>query len=216
MIVAIHQPDLLPYSGFWFKMINSDIFVISQHDQFQKHGYQRRVTMRGAWCSHQLQGKPSLVPITSVRVLPGWQDRLIGVIRGRYTGSRYWKSRGLPLLDRIASSEGTSLAGVNLSLIYVLRDVLEINTPIAFTDPPTENGVARLIEQVKAVGGTGYLSGAGATAYMGDEATATFADAGIELKWSQHQMTSGDSILTVLMDDDRPVEVIARQCNVGP
>ena len=51
MRVTIHQPDLLPYSGFWFKMATSDTFVLSVHDQFQKHGYQRRVKMRGAWCS---------------------------------------------------------------------------------------------------------------------------------------------------------------------
>ncbi|MBO1765236.1 WbqC family protein [Allobranchiibius sp. GilTou38] len=212
MIVAIHQPDLLPYSGFWFKMISSDVFVIAQHDQFQKHGYQRRVTMRDAWCSHQLEGKPSLVPITAVRVLPGWQDRLIGIVRGRYTGARHWKSRGLPLLDRIADCSGETLAEVNLSMIHVLRDVLDIRTPLAFTDPPAASGVPRLIEQVQAVGGTAYLSGAGATAYMGDDATATFAEAGIELRWSHHEITSGDSVLTVLMDHDDPVEVISRTC----
>ncbi len=210
MIVAIHQPDLLPYSGFWFKMINSDLFIISRHDQFQKHGYQRRVTMRDAWCSHQLDGKPSLVPITSVTVLPGWQDRLAGVIRGRYTGSKHWKSRGLPLLDRIGACEGTTLDEVNLSMVLVLRDVLEIRTPLAFTDPPEEAGVARLIEQVHAVGGTTYLSGAGASAYMGQDAPAAFADAGIELKWSDHQITSGDSVLTVLLDHDDPIDVISR------
>ena len=210
MIVAIHQPDLLPYSGFWFKMLTSDVFVIAQHDQFQKHGYQRRVTMRDAWCSHQLEGKPSLVPITTVRVLPGWQDRLIGIVRGRYTGAAHWKSRGLPLVDRIAGCTGETLAEVNLSMIHVLRNVLDIRTPLAFTRPPVASGVPRLIEQVQAVGGTAYLSGAGATAYMGEEATTTFADAGIELRWSEHRITSGDSVLTVLMDHDDPLEVIAR------
>ena len=51
MIVAIHQPDLLPYSGFWFKMATCDTFVLAVHDQVQKHGYQRRVRMRGTWVS---------------------------------------------------------------------------------------------------------------------------------------------------------------------
>ena len=48
-LVSIHQPDLLPYSGFWFKMAVSDVFVVARHDQFQKHGYQRRVAMRESW-----------------------------------------------------------------------------------------------------------------------------------------------------------------------
>ncbi|MBD4563452.1 hypothetical protein GUG69_02530, partial [Xanthomonas citri pv. citri] len=46
MRVTIHQPDLLPYSGFWYKMAVSDAFIVSRHDQFQKQGYQRRVRMR--------------------------------------------------------------------------------------------------------------------------------------------------------------------------
>lgn len=210
MIVAIHQPDLLPYSGFWYKMLNSDVFIISQHDQFQKHGYQRRVTMRGTWCSHQLEGKPSLTPITSVQVRAEWQARLIAAIAGRYTGSKHWKSRGLPLVEQLASCEGTTLAEVNLSMIHLLRGVLDIKTPLAFTDPPQESGVPRLIEQVIAVGGTAYLSGAGASAYMGEEATGEFGAHGIELKWSHHEVTSGDSILTILMDFDDPIELISR------
>ena len=59
MKVTIHQPDLLPYCGFWFKMATCDAFIVAVHDQFQKHGYQRRVKMRDAWCSHQLVGKPA-------------------------------------------------------------------------------------------------------------------------------------------------------------
>lgn len=210
MIVAIHQPDLLPYSGFWFKMINSDVFVVAQHDQFQKHGYQRRVKMRDVWCSHQLVGKPALVPITSVHVLEGWQDRLIGVIRGRYAGSTHWKSRGLPLLDHIAACEGFTLAEVNLALIQLMRVVLGIQTELVFTDPPIEAGVPRLIEQVRAAGGTAYLSGRGAIAYMGDHADRDFAAHGVELKWSNHNVTSGDSVLTILMDYDNPIEIIGR------
>ncbi len=210
MIVAIHQPDLLPYSGFWFKMVNSDVFVIAQHDQFQKHGYQRRVTMRDAWCSHQLDGKPSLVPITSVQVLPGWQDRLTGIIRGRYAGARHWKERGLPLLAQIARCEGQTLAEVNLSMIHLLRDVLDIRTPLAFTEPPVNAGIPRLIEQVHAAGGDVYLSGSGGAAYMGENAVQDFADADIELRWSEHVLTSGDSVLTVLFDHDDPLAVISR------
>ncbi len=211
MRVAIHQPDLLPYSGFWFKMATSDAFVIAEHDQFQKHGYQRRVKMRGTWCSHQLDGKPSLVPITSVRVLPGWQERLAGGIRGRYTGARLWKTRGVDFLERLAECHGESLAEVNMSLIHLVRDLLGITTPLLTTYPPTHHGVDRLIEQVLAVGGTAYLSGTGGTAYMGEDAAARFAERGITLEWSDHQMTTGDSILSVMFDTDDVLGVILRR-----
>ncbi len=209
MIVAIHQPDLLPYSGFWFKMVHSDLFVLAVHDQFQKHGYQRRVKMRDTWVSHQLVGKPALVPIHTIEVQPGWQGRLTASIRGRYTGSRHWKGRGVELCARIDAAHGSTLVDANRALIDIVRDLLDIRTPIVVTDPPTRSGTERLIEQVRLVGGTAYLSGSGGTAYMGDQAGQRFAAEGITLSWSPHQHLTGDSIVTVLMDHDDPMAAIS-------
>ncbi|RLV47626.1 hypothetical protein D9V37_15800 [Nocardioides mangrovicus] len=210
-LVAIHQPDLLPYSGFWFKMAVSDVFVVARHDQFQKHGYQRRVTMRETWVSHQLVGKPSLVPITEVEVQPGWQDRLVAAIRGRYAGARYWRERGTDLLERIAACEGTHLDEVNLSLIEVVRDLLGIDTPLVVTEPPAGRGLDRLVEQVHAAGGDAYLSGAGGASYLGEDAAERFAAAGIELRWSDHEAPSPDSVVTLLMDLEDPRDACLRR-----
>lgn len=215
MRVTIHQPDLLPYSGFWFKMAVSDAFVVAIHDQFQKHGYQRRVRMRESWCSHQLVGKPSLVRINEVVVADGWQERLVGVIRGRYQGARHWRDRGADLCDRILRCEGRTLDEVNLALIETVRDLLGISTPLVITDPPTKSSVERLIEQVRAVGGTSYLAGAGGAAYMGEDATERFAEAGIRLEWSDHHAVTGDSILTILMDLDDPMDVVMTSRSAG-
>jgi WbqC-like protein family len=211
MRVTIHQPDLLPYSGFWFKMATCDAFVLSVHDQFQKHGYQRRVTMRDTWCSHQLVGKPALVPINTVEVAPGWQQRITDVIRGRYAGSRHFGTRGAQLVERILAADGTRLDEVNLAMIEIVRDMLGITTPLMVTDPPVGGGTERLIEQVAMVGGTSYLAGQGGRAYMGDDAEERFAAAGLALEWSDHALTTGDSIATVLMDHDDPMEVVLRR-----
>ncbi len=210
MRVTIHQPDLLPYSGFWFKMASSERFVVAVHDQFQKHGYQRRVTMRGSWCSHRLVGKPSLVPINQVEVAAGWQAHLVDVIRGRYTGARHWTPRGAELVAGIESCEGRFLDEVNLSMIRLVRDILGIETELVTTPPPQGRSVDRLIEQVRAVGGTEYLTGPGAASYLGDDAEERFARAGITLTWSTHRATTGDSIVDVLMDYDDPLEVVLR------
>lgn len=210
MIVGIHQPDLLPYSGYWFKMATSDVFVLAEHDQFQKHGYQRRVMMRGSWCSHRLVGKPALVPITEVEVAPGWQDYLAGVIRGRYTGSPLWKARGPAFLERLAAAQGERLHEVNRSMIEIMRDLLGITTPMVTTAPPQQAGVDRLIEQTLAVGGTTYLSGTGGLAYMGQDAPQRFAEHGITLAWSDHAMVTGDSILSLYFDVEDVMPLVLR------
>jgi hypothetical protein len=211
MKVTIHQPDLLPYSGFWFKMATSDIFVVAVHDQFQKHGYQRRVTMRESWCSHQLVGKPSLVPINEVAVATGWQQRITDVIRGRYAGARHFSSRGSALIEQVQAVRASRLDDVNLAMIEIVRDMLGISTPLVVTDPPTAVGTERLIEQVSMVGGTTYLAGSGGRSYMGDDPEARFADAGLGLEWSDHEHVTGDSVVSLLMDVDDPLELVLRR-----
>jgi hypothetical protein len=208
--VTIHQPDLLPYSGFWFKMATCDTFILSVHDQFQKHGYQRRVKMRDAWCSHQLIGKPAMVPINTVEVADGWQQRIADVIRGRYAGSRHFTTRGAELVDGILGCDGRMLDEVNIAMIEVVRGMLGIETPLVVTDAPTKVATERLIEQVRMVSGTGYLAGQGGKAYMGDDPGARFAEEGLALLWSDHQHTTGDSIVSVLMDEDDPMELVLR------
>jgi hypothetical protein len=209
--VTIHQPDLLPYSGFWFKMATSDRFVVAVHDQFQKHGYQRRVTMRENWCSHRLVGKPSLVPINQVEVAEGWQQHLVDVIRGRYAGARHWSTRGVELVEGIQACEGRYLDEVNLSMIRLVRDLLGITTELVTTAPPRERSVDRLIEQVTAAEGTEYLTGAGAASYFGDDAEERFAQAGIKLSWSTHHAVTGDSVVSILMDHDDPMDLVLRE-----
>lgn len=210
MRVTIHQPDLLPHSGFWFKMATCDAFILSVHDQFQKHGYQRRVTMREAWCSHQLVGKPTLVPINTIEVAEGWQQRIADVIRGRYSGAAHFGTRGVELIERIRAREGRLLHEVNISMIEVVRDMLGITTPLLITDPPRLAATDRLIEQVTMVGGTAYLAGPGGRAYMGEDPETRFREAGIDLLWSDHKHTTGDSIVTVLMDDEDPMATVLR------
>lgn len=213
MRIAIHQPDLLPYSGFWYKMAISDGFIVARHDQFKKYGYQRRTKMRDTWCSIPLVGKPGITPITHVTALPGWQRVLIDGIGGRYRSARHWSTRGEELTARIAALDvpGDALDEVNLALMEVIREMLQIRTPLLFTNPPTVNGPPRLIEQVLAVGGDEYVSGSGGAAYLGEDAPAEFAAHGIRLEWSRHQHTTGDSIVTALLDDDDPMATVLRR-----
>lgn len=207
--VAIHQPDLLPWSGFFYKMINCDLFVLAVHDQLQKHWVQRRVMMRETWVTLPLVGKARLIPINETEVREGWQAHLVDSIRGRYVGARHWSTRGGEVCDRVASVEGSNLADINIALMEHLREMLGITTPLTVTAPPASGGVERVLEQLQLVGATTYLSGTGARGYIDEAAEARFAELGISLEWSHHHKTSGDSVITLLMDYDDPMELIA-------
>lgn len=208
MRVAIHQPDLLPWSGFWFKMVNCDTFVLAVHDQLQKHWVQRRVMMRETWVTLPLVGKPHLVPINTVDVKEGWQRHLADSIRGRYVGARHWKDRGPDLVERILAVEGSNLAEINIALLHIVRDLLGITTELVVSAPPQEAGLDRVLEVLQDVGATSYLSGTGARDYIRDEGEAKFRALGIDLVWSDHAKTTGDSVVTLFMDYDDPMEII--------
>lgn len=211
MRVAIHQPDLLPWSGFWFKMAHSDRFVLAVHDQLQKHWVQRRVMMRDTWVTLPLVNKPRLVPINTVEVKEGWQEGLVDSMRGRYVGARHWRTRGSDVVDLVRSVDSHNLAEINIALIRGVQEMLGLTTELVVTPPPREAGLLRVLEVLDGVGATSYLSGTGARGYIDDEGERLFAERGIELRWSDHEKTTGDSVVTVLVDHDDPMEVILRR-----
>ena len=140
MKVTIHQPDLLPCSGFWFKMADCDVFVLSVHDQFQKHGYQRRVTMRERWCSHQLTGNHRWSRSTRLRSCRAGKAH-----HGRHpwalSGAKHFDTRGTELVERILGSRGrTPRRSQHTAMIEIVRDMLGITTPLVVTAPPAGCG----------------------------------------------------------------------------
>ena len=207
MMVTTHQADLLPYSGFWFKMHHADIFDLKIYDQFQARGYQRRVMMRGKWASIPVLGNPTRERICDVRLQVDEGKRtLIDLIVGRYRGSRHWADRGESLLAMVDEIHSDHLWQFNLSLILGVRTMLGITTPIAIGVPPRGRGVEGLVNVLREYGADSYLAGQGGRAYMGD--CNQFRSAGIDVVWSAHRPATSDSIVSVLMDFDDPLSVV--------
>jgi len=207
MIVAGHQADLLPYSGFWYKMAKADLFDLKIFDHFQPRGYQRRAVMRGRWTSLPVIGSPTDALICDVRILPvQTRDVLTGLIVDRYEDSKYWPKYGPHILNMINEIHTEHLWQFNFQLILGIRELLDIKTPISIARPPVGRGETGLASIMKQYHATTYLSGTGGRAYKGD--CEEFHDAGIDIAWSTHQPVTGDSILSVLMDYDDPMAVV--------
>lgn len=207
----MHQPDLLPYSGFWHKMAKADVFEINANYQFLRRGYQRRVRMRDAWANVPVVGKPTRDRILDVRIDPeAAPASLADTIYGRYAGSRYWRLRGDDVMDLVRGARCDRLWQFNLHLIIGVRDLLGITTPVSVGSPlkgAKSEAIVNALQEYRGV--TQHLAGPGARSYMGDGQE--FREAGIELCFSQHAPVSGDSIVTVLMDHRDPLEVVLRE-----
>jgi hypothetical protein len=220
MIYAAHQPDLLPYSGFFYKMAKADVFDIKIWDQYVNKGYQRRVNMRDRWANILLEPGSSTDSIFDKRVKPEAAAVLADTVRARYGSkggdglARFWKheDRGERVLDEITSLKTDRLWEFNFRLILLMRDMIGIQTPLTLgrAIPRTMGGTEGLIYAMEAFPHPlTYLSGTGARAYMGD--CAEFTAKGIPVIWSTHEHVTGDSILSVLFDYEDPLSVVLRE-----
>ncbi len=212
-VYAAHQPDLLPYSGFWHKMAKADLFDLKIWDQFVHKGYQRRVTMRDAWVTLPLVKSPDTDPINTKRIKPEAPGHLVDEIVRRYTHGarrpRHWEPYGPRICDEVLSIKTDLLWEFNFRLILLVRDLLGIETPLTFSRPaaPGLRGSDGIISVIQAFRGPmEYFSGVGARSYMGD--CHEFTEAGIPVIWSRHKPPTGDSILTILFDDDDPLGTV--------
>ena len=59
MIVAIHQPNFLPWLGYLDRMIRADLFIVLDHVQFERRNYQNRTRIlldgHGHWLTVPVQ-----------------------------------------------------------------------------------------------------------------------------------------------------------------
>jgi hypothetical protein len=207
-MLAAHQPDLFPYTGFWHKMAQATVFDIAAWDQFQRKGYQRRVMMGGTWASVRVDGATLDGRIVDVALAADAAGELKHTIIGRYRGSRFWKQRNGVVLDALeAATQHRKLWLFNFELILSVKSYLGIGTPVALAGPLTKTGTDGLVELCERYNSTVYLSGAGGRDYM-DEAVMNRA--GIGVAWSRHNPWTSDSILTTVFEQSDPMNWVRR------
>jgi hypothetical protein len=212
-IISGHQPNFLPGTRFYYKLAKSDVMDLRYKVQFIERGFIHRVKMRDNWLTLPIQDKKHMVtaPIDQIRVdLPAAKDLFRRTMHGRYSGARFYKTRGLELVEKFDSLGSDYLWQMNLDMMLYLRDQLGITTPIGLgihTDLQRAEGVLAAISPYPGV--DTYLSGMGAKKYMGD--TTVFDEAGIKVVWSRHVPVTDDSVVSLLMDHTSPIDYVMRE-----
>lgn len=170
MIVAIHQPNYLPYLGFFDKMKNSDIFVIYDDAQFNKSDFQHRNRIRiyHGWKWLTVPVEKKRIPINEVKIKNEvktwkgvkWSDAHFKDIHDNYKDAPYYSIYADELM-RIYKRTYEKLVDLNMELIRFLMKAFDIDVEIVFSSDLgfTSKSTQRLVEIVEALGGDVYLSG---------------------------------------------------------
>lgn len=188
--VVIHQPDFLPYLGFFHRLIHADTFVILDNAQYVNGTSQswmnrdKLKTSQGEkWLTVSVKKAARETPINQIELSDNseWKKSNLNLIKHNYRLSPYF-AEIYPHLEKLYAYEGNLLYEFNLHSIRMLMKLFDIE--IAEVLASTLNTVGKknelLVDVLKKVGATQYLSGVGAKAYFEPE---VYDKAGIGIVW---------------------------------
>ncbi len=179
MIVSIHQPNFIPWLGYFSKIKQSDKFIILDTVDLQI-GNANSITTRSRiktqqgelWLTIPIKKSESkIIHHIQIDNKQPWQKKMLKSIQMSYSKAPEFASI-FPFFERLINNNTESLSELNTSIIIAIAQWLKIDTPIiiASTLPAvSDDKNYRLIELIKSVEGTTYLSGNGARQYN-DEA----------------------------------------------
>lgn len=195
MLLTAHQPNYLPYAGFFHKVAQADRFIIVDTTQFVKRGpfgWIHRNKIRTAegwqWLSVPVHTSGKFTqPIhqTLIRNDLPWRRKHWRAIEFNYRAAPHF-SRYAGGLQAIYDREWNLLSDLNAELIRFILHALEIETPVSLAGAAGIEGKATelVINLCRAAGADAYLSGVHGHDYL-DEAAVRAA--GIDLRFQQFE-----------------------------
>lgn len=172
MLVTIHQPQYLPYLGYFHKMAQADVFVLLDNVQYKKNEWQNRNKIRTSqgwqWLTVPVSFKfgDNIDKVRINKSAPWNQEHYKGLALN-YQRAPYFKEHE-PFLKEVYSRSWESLAELNIYFIKYLARSLEITTRLVRASELSAGGKSteRLINICRELGADTYLSGVGGKEYL--------------------------------------------------
>jgi len=137
MKIAIHQPAYLPWTGYFHKIKNVDLFVFLDNVQFQKGSFQNR---------NKIYTKQGPIWLTIPTLNTGahfnekikdlgidnnqrWQSKHLKSLHNNYSKALMFK-KIMPKIEEFYHKEALTLSEFCWDMLNVFNEVLEIKTPM--------------------------------------------------------------------------------------
>ena len=189
MIVSVHQPQYLPWLGYFHKISNSDAFVFLDNVQYKKREYQNRNRIRTRdgciWLTVPVSHERSFPNISDVFVdnSQGWHDRHWKTLSLNYADAKFFDNYR-DIFEKIYSERWERLVELNMHIIKSINSILGIDKSIYLESQLNikTTQTQRIIDICKTLKADTYLSGAGGRKYL-DEGL--FARNGLKLVYQK-------------------------------
>lgn len=191
--VVIHQPDFLPYMGFFHRFLNADRWVILDNVQFvhSNRSWHNRDKIKTAdgekWITVSVQKCSRDTKIKDVLLSKDidWQRNNLQLIEFNYKKAPFFNEI-FPYISELYLYKFDALIDFNLKSIEMLMTLfdIKISSILASTLNPAGKSNYLLVDILKKESATTYLSGVGAKDYYDPK---PFQDAGINVIWQDFQ-----------------------------
>ncbi len=173
MIVAIHQPQYLPWLGYFDKMQRADVFCYLDNVQYKKNEWQNRNRIKTAqgrqWITVPVGYRfPQKINEVKINSAEKWQRKHLQALRTNYSKAPFYKEY-IDCFEDAFAKKHERLSELNIGLIDMLREILVLGqkptliaSELSLPNDPTE----RLIDVCRAAGGDTYLAGKDGANYM--------------------------------------------------
>lgn len=190
MVISIHQPDYIPYLGYFYKIAQSDKFVFlddAQYSNDNMHNWNKIKTPQG-----ELRLKIPVEnhlgdPINKVRTKNelGWREKHLKTIEMNYLKAPYFQEI-FPQFKSLLLEEYSSIAELNIAINKWIAKSFGFKTKFYKSSDMNINTVReeRVIDICVNLGGTVYISGHGASVYQEEE---HFISRGVALQYTDYE-----------------------------
>lgn len=187
-VVAIHQPNFLPWLGWFAKAAQADVMVLLDDVQLERASPTTRVQVKSREGARFLavpvrHGEDVRIRDAEIAHDGRWDVRAANLLENAYHAAPGWTRHGPAILSALRSREPL-LARMNERLLTLLAEALGVTTRIVRASdlgPRTEHGNLGNLEICRKLGAGTYVSGTGARKYNDP---APFAAAGVDLVYS--------------------------------
>lgn len=187
-IVVIHQPDFLPYLGFFHRFLLADLWVVFKDVQFLAgnkswHNRDKIKTPQGEkWLTVDVKKAPQQTMIDEIYLADdGWEKRSLNLLSENYKKAPFFNEI-FPRLERLYDHDCLKLVDFNMRSIRMLMDMFDIRIETVSSGMLKADGkkTGRLVDICKKVGATEYLTGVGSRGYLQEP---LFEAEGIKVIW---------------------------------
>jgi len=191
MKAAIHQPNFLPWVGFFNKIKSVDLFIFFDDVQFERgktYTSRTKILTQGneTWLTIPVINKSALIQIKDIEVVQdtNWKSKHLKTLALIYKKTPYF-DEVFQIIDRIYRVNSRYLIDYNIPLIKNICEYLKVGTEFKLSSELSGadvKGGDKILNLLMSVKANEYLSGngSGSQRYINDR---EFELSGIILNW---------------------------------